>query len=55
MAQDNEKIIADIAANRMIVTGDEDTDEKKAYLLLYKDLRDGTIGKVSWERPDENA
>ncbi|MBQ1877320.1 MAG: ribosome biogenesis GTPase YlqF [Erysipelotrichaceae bacterium] len=53
--QDNEKIVADIARNRSIVTGDEGMDVRKAYLLLYKDFRDGTIGKVSWESPDEDA
>ena len=55
MDRDNEKIIAAIAKNRQIVTGDEGVDKQKAYLLLYKDFRDGTIGRISWERCDENA
>ena len=55
MDRDNEKIIAAIAKNRQIVTGDESVDKQKAYLLLYKDFRDGTIGRISWERCDENA
>lgn len=51
---DSHQMIHAIAINRKLLQNDEETDMKRTCMLILREIRDNDIGKVSWERCDED-
>ena len=48
-------IIEQIADNRRTLDSEGNLDEEKATGLRFREIKNGVIGAISWERPDENS
>ena len=47
-------IIAGIADNRKLLDYEGDPDFDKAVSLRFREIKNGVVGNISWERPDED-
>ena len=48
-------IINQIAANRNCLDANGGLDLDKATLLVFREIKNGTLGNISWEKPDEDS
>lgn len=48
-------IIAGIADNRKLLDYEGDPDLDKAVSLRFREIKNGVVGNISWERPDEDS
>ncbi|MBQ4253354.1 MAG: ribosome biogenesis GTPase YlqF [Erysipelotrichaceae bacterium] len=51
---DSHTLMHQIAENRKLLQSDESIDLKRTYLLILREIRDNDLGKITWERPDED-
>ena len=48
-------IIAGIAKNRKLLNYEGELDLDKAISLRFREIKNGVVGNISWERPDEDS
>ncbi|MBR0137343.1 MAG: ribosome biogenesis GTPase YlqF, partial [Erysipelotrichaceae bacterium] len=51
---DSHTLMQQIAVNRKLLQADESIDLKRTYLLILREIRDNDLGRITWERPDED-
>ncbi len=51
---DSHTLMQQIVVNRKLLQSDESIDLKRTYLLILREIRDNDLGRITWERPDED-
>ena len=53
MTDDVEELIRRIAQSRHFLNAEGKDDLERTELLVFRELKEGLLGRISWERPDE--